>query len=173
MIFGKLNISKGRAAFLFLVVSAYGLLYLWDPHRGAEAMRTSVDLSISMIPSLFAVFILMAVTASFLDTNRVRKLVGTGAGLRGWLLAVSGGVLSSGPIYLWYPLLADLRERGMGDGFTAAFLSARAVKLPLLPVMAFAFGWGFTIGFSLLLLLFSFFGGIATERIVAEWDDAR
>jgi len=27
--------------------------------------------------------------------------------MKGWLIAILSGILSSGPIYLWYPLLAD------------------------------------------------------------------
>jgi hypothetical protein len=56
----------------------------------------------------------------------------------------------------------------MREGFLSAFLLARAVKLPLLPVMAFSFGWVFTSVFSLLLLSASFLGGMMMERILAK-----
>lgn len=145
---------------------AYGIVAFLDREIAWSALLKSLDLLRSIVPALLAVFTLMTLSSIFLDTERIRRLVGTGSGIKGWSVVIFGGMLSSGPIYLWYPLLADLRERGMNDGFTAGFLFARAVKLPLLPVMAFAFGWTFTIIFSLLLLLFSLLGGIATEKLM-------
>ncbi len=42
-------------------------------------------------------------------------------GANKWLFAIIGGILSEGPIYVWYPLLADLKEKGFGYGFVACF----------------------------------------------------
>lgn len=162
---GMLN---GRTLFLVAVVVAYAVVFVVAPDRVWEAFRKSAGLFSGILPSLLGVFVLMTLSDAFLDTKRVTRAVGSGSGAKGWLLAIFGGVLSSGPIYLWYPLLADLRERGMREGYAAAFLLARAVKLPLLPLMAFSFGWSFVGTFSVLLLLFSFLGGIATEALVAK-----
>lgn len=55
------------------------------------------------------------------------------------------GVLSAGPAYAWYTLLAGLRGQDMRRALVAAFLYARAVKLPLLPIMAHYFGMAYTV----------------------------
>ena len=81
-----------------------------------------------------------SITAGNLKT--VSKYVGKGSGIKGWSLAISTGILSHGPIYVWYPLLKDLRDRGMRSGLIAAFLYSRAIniKIPLLPLIVYYFG---------------------------------
>jgi hypothetical protein len=46
-----------------------------------------------------------------------------------------------GPIYAWYPLLKELREKGAANSLIAIFLGNRAVKPFLLPIMISYFGW--------------------------------
>jgi len=70
--------------------------------------------------------------------------MGKESGTKGWVLAIITGILSHGPVYIWYPLLKDLREQGMRTGLVAVFLYNRAIKIPLLPVMIFYFGIEFT-----------------------------
>jgi uncharacterized membrane protein YraQ (UPF0718 family) len=161
------KLFNGRAVFFVGVVVAYGIVLVTVPDQAKEAIWKSLSLLLGVLPALIGVFVLMTLSELILDTKRLTRVVGSGSGTRGWILAISGGVLSSGPIYLWYPLLADLRERGMREGYVAAFLLARAVKLPLLPVMAFSFGWVFVIAFSLLLFVASLLGGMVSERLLS------
>ena len=53
---------------------------------------------------------------------------------------MSAGVVSLGPMYLWYHMLGELKEKGVRTPLLAAFLYSRAVKIPMLPVMAHYFG---------------------------------
>ncbi|KAF5428632.1 putative membrane protein YraQ, UPF0718 family [Candidatus Methanophagaceae archaeon] len=82
----------------------------------------------------------MALLDYFLHPKTVSKYVGRGSGIKGWFLAIFTGILSHGPIYVWYPLLKDLRDRGMKSGLIAAFLYSRAIKIPLLPLRVYYFG---------------------------------
>lgn len=97
----------------------------------------------------------------FVTPKTVRKYVGEGSGLKGWFLAISTGVLSHGPIYVWYPLLRDLRDQGMKNGLVAAFLYNRAIKLPLLPLMIYYFGALFVA----ILLIYMIIGSIFQGKI--------
>ncbi|MGM0489612.1 MAG: hypothetical protein ACQESR_22985 [Planctomycetota bacterium] len=58
-----------------------------------------------------------------------------------------------GPIHAWYPFLNELREKGVSDFHLANFLGCRAVKIPLLPLMAAYFGWLFTLVISAMMVL--------------------
>ncbi len=71
--------------------------------------------------------------------------MGKESGIKGWVFAIFTGILSHGPVYVWFPLLKDLRKQGMRTGLVAVFLYNRAIKIPLLPVMIFYFGIEFTI----------------------------
>lgn len=58
-----------------------------------------------------------------------------------------------GPIYAWYPLLKELREKGAGLFPIAVFLYCRAVKPFLLPIMISYFGWQYVIILTVLTVL--------------------
>jgi uncharacterized membrane protein YraQ (UPF0718 family) len=62
-----------------------------------------------------------------------------------------------GPIYAWYPLLKELRNKGAENTLIALFLSNRAVKPLLMPVLISYFGWTY----ALILTVFSVLGSIA------------
>jgi len=73
-----------------------------------------------------------------------------------------------GPVYAWYPMLRELRQKGMRNGLIAAFLYSRAVKLPLLPLMIHYFGVAYAVVLSLYLIAFSILSGIVIERLTYQ-----
>ena len=90
----------------------------------------------------------------------------------GWLTAIVGGVLSTGPVYPWYALLQDLREKGMKTSLAAVFLYSRAVKLPLLPLLVHYFGITYTMVLIGYLIMFSVISGLVMERIQSVHTEA-
>jgi len=97
-----------------------------------------------------------------LNPKTVSKYVGKRSGVKGWILAILMGILSHGPIYVWYPLLKELREHGMRSGLIAAFIYNRSIKIPLLPLMIYYFG---TI-YVALLSIFIVIGSIISGKII-------
>src|SRR4030042_6776108 len=117
-------------AFFFLSVIAYGILGIYDFDLLKNALSALAGLIARIAPILLLVFIVMFLTNLFSQSNRLVRFLGKGSGLRGWMVAIGGGIASSGPIYMWYPLLSDLKGKGMKDSFIAAFLYNRGVKIP-------------------------------------------
>lgn len=74
--------------------------------------------------------------------------------------------LSHGPIYLWYPLLKELRNQGMRSGLVAVFLYNRAIKIPLLPLMVYYFGAIFVVVLLIYMIIASMVEGEIIEMIV-------
>jgi len=126
--------------FLVSVIFLYLLLFFFDSESIYNSLKESGNIIIQIIPVLLLVILFMALLDYFLHPKTVSKYVGIGSGIKGWFLAISTGILIHGPIYVWYPLLKDLRDKGMKSGLIAAFLYSRAIKIPLLPVMAYYFG---------------------------------
>lgn len=159
--------EKMDAGMILCLLSAafYVALSLWDLPLAKQALTAFGRLTIRILPVLLLVFALMFFSNLLLGQDRVARFVGQGSGLRGWIFAVAGGILSSGPIYMWYPLLSDLRAQGMSERFMAAFLYNRAVKIPLIPMMAFYFGWSFTLVLSVYMVLLSVANGVVVERL--------
>lgn len=133
-----------------------------------NALLTFLKLIERLLPILAVVFGLMFFSNLFLQTKRVNSYLGKESGLKGWLIAIFGGILSTGPIYMWYPLLGDLKEKGMRTSLIAAFLYNRAVKIPLLPVIIYYFGGLFTFVLTGYMIIFSIVNGFMVERIGGE-----
>lgn len=151
--------------FLFLVALAYGVTAAFEPERAREAIGTFLPMLGEMLPAFAVVFVLMFLVELFLNPERVASWVGNRSGLRGWLVAIVAGMLSTGPVYAWYALLAEMRTKGMRTAMLAAFLYARAIKLPLLPLLAHYFGVRYMLVLSLFIAGFSVLNGLAMERI--------
>lgn len=165
------SIPKGWL-FLVVVLLLYGAVALID----RNALRQAVDVSVSIARQVLPVFgIVLALTFLFhwlIKPKQVTRHLGQEAGLTGWALAAIGGLLSMGPIYMWFPLLADLWAQGMRTALVATFLYNRAIKLPLLPFLVHYFGWRFVVVLTAYMLIFSVLNGLIVERFVSARPNA-
>jgi len=152
-------------AFLFLVVMGYVILGIFDFALLTDVLTVLIRLIVRIAPILLIVFVVMFLANLFFENKSVSRFLGKGSGFRGWMIAVVGGIVSSGPIYMWYPLLSDLKEKGMKDSLIATFLYNRAVKIPLLLLMVHYFGWDFTLTLSIYMILFSVVNGVVVQRL--------
>jgi len=94
------------------------------------------------------IYLILLVLNLFITPVHVSRFMGSGAGVRGVLLSAVAGIISMGPIFAWYPFLESLRIKGASDFHLANFLSHRAVKPALLPMMIIYFGWRFSLVFT-------------------------
>ncbi|MCK4743853.1 MAG: hypothetical protein KAT25_08540 [Sulfuriflexus sp.] len=161
------NTKKGRCGWLFLaiVLLIYGVTALFDSELTLKAMTSFIHLLDKVLPVLLIVFILIFIVNLLLEPALVKKYLGSRSGIMGWLTAIVGGVLSTGPIYPWYALLKDLREKGMKTSLAAVFLYSRAIKLPLLPMLVHYFGITYTMVLVIYLIVFSIISGLVIEQI--------
>jgi len=161
-------LEKINKKWLFLII--VGIIYLGFAFANMSltqnALSEFVLLLKKIIPILIMVFILMFLSNFFLNPKKISKLIGKNAGTKGWLISIASGIVSSGPIYMWYPLLADLKTKGMKNSFIAAFLYNRAVKIPMLPMMIYYFGLPFTIIITIYMVLFSIINGVLVEKLI-------
>jgi len=158
----------GGWLFLAGVILAHGATALVEPDLARQALASFVAMLREVAPVLVLVFVLMFLAERFLTPARTRAWLGRRSGLRGWLLAVVAGVISTGPVYTWYALLAELREKGMRTALVAVLLYARAIKLPLLPLLAHYFGLRYMLVLSLLIAGFSIVNGLVMERLLRQ-----
>lgn len=148
--------------FLGLVIVLYIILFFLNPKNAYDSFKASGEIFIKLIPVLFLVVLLMGLLNFFLKPKTVSKYLGKGSGIKGWVLAISTGILSHGPIYVWYPLLKELRKEGMRTGLVAVFLYNRAIKIPVLPVMIYYFG----IEFAVILLIWMVIASLIQGKVI-------
>ncbi len=151
--------------FLASVLFLYLLVFLLQPAMARRAVQVTGTLLVRVLPVLVVILLFMAAITHFVSPKAVRRYVGKGSGPKGWLLAILTGILSHGPIYVWYPLLKDLRDQGMKKGLIAVFLYNRAIKIPLLPLMVYYFGVAFVVVLLSYMILASIIEGALIDVI--------
>jgi len=155
---------------LFPVAMAiiYGILFVVMPDKVSVALRSSGNIFLNMLIPLCSVFVIMLILNLFLKPAQIARFLGKGAGIKSVLLSVVAGIISTGPIYAWYPLLRDLRKKGAGSSPVAIFLYNRAVKPFLLPVMIGYFGWEYVVILTVCMILGSFVIGYALNSLTSD-----
>ncbi len=152
--------KKQRKPFAFhgtillpVVILVYCALFFSDSTTALAALLKSGKVLLKILPIIAAVILFTAVINYFLQPKQIAKHLGKEAGIKGWLWSLCVGLISHGPMYIWFPMLEDLRSHGMRDGLIVVFFAARTIKLPLLPMMIDYFGWTFTLVLSVYILI--------------------
>jgi len=162
--------AKRFSGWLFLAVvgGVYLLVDFFNPSLAREALSSFELLLIRIVPILLLVFALLFLASLFLERKWLARHLGEATGVGGWILAVVCGILSVGPLYAWYPLLGELKEKGMSGALITAFLYSRALKLPLLPLMAHYFGLAYTVLFAVSILAASVLTGWLIGMLIGD-----
>ncbi len=162
--------KPGRGPWIFMFISLFLFfpLYLADKEKAALAMGKFVHLAMEILPMLLVVFVLMALINIFLKTSTMVKYMGKGSGIKGWFIAIVAGILSVGALYLWYPVLRNLMQKGVKPGLAAAFLYNRGIKLPWLPLMVLYFGLKYVIVLTAVTVVVSILQGVIIDFLITE-----
>jgi uncharacterized membrane protein YraQ (UPF0718 family) len=158
--------QKIGTVMLVVVLILYLLAWIFNTDAALIALQSTLDILKIIAPILLVIILIMGVINSYIHPKKLTRYLGTKSGIKGWFIAVIAGVLSHGPGYVWYPMLSDLREHGAKDGLIAAFIYARSVKLPWIPVMISYFGITFTIILTFFTLLGAIVQGMILQRLM-------
>ena len=148
---------------LVIVLIIYGLFFVGNNQAAQLALQKSGNIFMKILPILLVVILLTSLFNFLLPPQQVAKYLGRDSGGKGWFWVLIAGVISHGPMYIWYPLLEDLRSQGMKDAFIVVFFASRTIKIPLLPMMIDYFGLTFTLILSFYLLVGAVIQGLILE----------
>jgi uncharacterized membrane protein YraQ (UPF0718 family) len=164
----KTNQLKNGTKFLITVISIYLILGLFDFDLVKNGLYYTSNIFLKISPILLLLVFINFLINRYFDSKIIVKYLGQEAGLKGWLLAIIGGILVSGPPYILFPLLKDLKKKGMNNALLAVFLYNRNVKIPFLPVMIYYFGLTYTVIISFYIIIFSIFNGLLINFFLKE-----
>jgi len=158
---------SGAWFFFIFIVTLYLLLFFVNPSLCISSLVFFRQILIKIIPIFLLVWFLMVIANYFITPKFVFKYFDKKSANK-WFFAIIVGILSEGPIYIWYPLLADLKKKGLDYGFIACFLYNRAIKLPILPAAIYYFGWKYILILAIIIIMASIGQGIIINRIIKE-----
>ena len=160
--------SRSGLVMLGIVAVLYVVLAILHPGTTMDALKESLGILEMILPIILVVFFLMGLLNLSMDEKKVVKHIGEESGIKGWVIALVGGILSHGPGYVWYPMLQNLREQGARAGLVVAFVYARAIKIPWIPLMISYFGWAFTLVYTFYVVLGAWLQGVIADRLKSE-----
>jgi uncharacterized membrane protein YraQ (UPF0718 family) len=159
----KKNNSSFPVIFLGIVIGIYCIVAMMDTAIALHALETFGGILRQIIPVLVLVCALMFLIDLFIKPKAIAKYLGSESGIFGWIVAIIAGIIATGPVYVWYSVLADFREKGMRTALAGVFLYMRSVKLPFMPVMIYYFGGLYTAVLTIYLIGFSVVVGLICE----------
>jgi uncharacterized membrane protein YraQ (UPF0718 family) len=162
---GRETKNSFRYMYIFplVVMAVYVVLFIIIPDKALEALKSSGQISLNILLPLVMVFVVTLVLNLFIKPVQIVRLLGSRKNIKGILLSIVAGLISMGPIYVWYPMLKDLKEKGAGNMHIAVFLYNRAVKPVLLPVMIAYFGWIYVVILTLVTVAASVVNGYLVD----------
>jgi len=143
----------------------YLIIALFNFNIVPQSLIEFKKISYQVLPILVLVFVFIFLANLFLDKKNTIKYLTQPNKFKKYFLAIFFGILSSGPIYMWYPLLSDLKKKGAGNDILAIFLYNRAVKIPLIPMIIYYFGLPFLIIMTILMIFFSVISGLIINKL--------
>jgi len=158
------EINKGWY-FLGIVILFYVITGVFNLNLIFKSFIFTLKIIKNIIPVFIIVFSLLVFVNYYINPKTIAKYLGKSSGIKRWFFAVIGGIISTGPIYMWYPMLKELRNHGVNYGFISTFLYNRAVKPALIPLLIFYFGLKFTIILTGVMIVMSVLQGIIFEKM--------
>jgi len=152
--------------FLLIIIFLWFVILMINPNKVFEAWKVFIGILLKIIPVILLMFALMIFINYCIRQNTLIKYLGRDSGFQGWIISAIAGILSTGPIYLWYPLLNDMQKKGVRNGLIVTFIYNRAIKLPLLPLLIMYFGLVYASILTVVVIIASFIQGYLTEKII-------
>lgn len=156
------NKLKG-VRFLALVCIAYLVLFMTNSQQAQQSLVRALGVIRQILPIISVIVLINALINWWLPAKKMAQLFKKQDVKKTWGLAAIAGILSHGPMYLWYPMLADLRKSGVPEGTVVTYFYARAIKLPLLPLMIDYFGVIFSSVLVVYILIAALLQGLGVQ----------
>ena len=111
------------------------LLYIIFPEKILSTLDISQRYGIEMITIFPAVLILMGLADVWVPKSLINKYLGKNSGLKGILLSIFLGTLPTGPLYIAFPIAAELLRKKARISNVMIFLGVWAsLKIPQISV---------------------------------------
>jgi uncharacterized membrane protein YraQ (UPF0718 family) len=150
---------------MLIVMAIYILLYFINATKTIDSLKHFAKNTISIIPIFLFVIVLTAIINYYFPKEKTAKLLQGKSNFATYSISLIAGIVSHGPVFAWFPLLKDLKDKGVKKGGLVTFFYGRGIKLTLLPVMISYFGFLYTMIFIAYIAAFAILQGILFEKV--------
>jgi len=153
--------------FVLTMLISYTMLYYLNPIAFNNTINFFLKIIKNILPLFVIIFFLMIIMNFFVTAKLITKHF-KDKKIKAWFYSIFFGVISTGPIYMWYPLLKTAHHKGVNHGLISCFLYNRAIKIFLFPIMIFYFGIKYILILSTLMIIMSVIQGITINKLLKE-----
>ena len=166
----KENIKKTAKTIIFWILILAFFRYFF-PDRFPTAVAMSSRYLEEMILVFPAILIIMGLADRWVPTTLVEKYLGHNSSFKGKFTAVFLGTLPTGPMYIAFPIAAELLRKKASLSNVIIFLGVWAsLKVPQLGIEIQFLGLKFSILRFILTLISIFLIGIIMEKMIDTED---
>jgi len=160
------ELIKSAVIYIVLAIVVWGITSILSPSGGAEVTKTVAKTFKDVLSIIFAIFILIGLIQVWLTPEQISKVLGKEAGWKGLALSATLPMILGGSLFVIFPLLKTLREKGARTSSVVAFLFAWSAKAPLLPLEIKFLGWHFAVLRIVLIPILAIVGGLISEWLI-------
>jgi len=148
-----------KSGIIMLIVTAfiYGIFFYFFPDKTDIAFMKSLHIFEKLLLVLLIIFVFTILSNMFINKDKIIKYFSNS--FRGYFTSLFASWVAMGPTYAWYPLLSNLKEKGIKDSVLVVFLFARGIKPIWIPLMIVFFGVKYTIIFIFVVSMFAVLQG--------------
>ncbi len=157
------------AKYLMVIIVILFSLYYFFPTKITAGLDISANYGIEMIAIFPAVIVLMGLADVWIPKSLINKYLGEESGIKGIILSIIMGTLPTGPVYIAFPIAAELLRKKARISNVMIFLGVWASsKIPQVGVEINFLGFKFAMLRLVFTLISLIIIGYLIEYIINE-----
>jgi uncharacterized membrane protein YraQ (UPF0718 family) len=167
------KILKDALIYIIVTLVIWGVMAIISPGKGLLAGETAFKTFVNSVEIVVGVLLIVGWIQVWVGPQTMSKFIGEKAGWKGLALASTVPMFMGGSLFIIFPLLKTLRDKGASMACTMAFISAWGGKAPLLPLEIEFLGWKFAVLRILFIIPFAIIMGISSQFILDKLQKRR
>lgn len=144
-----------------------------SPAKGLIVGEIALDTWIKSIKIIIGVLLIVGWIQVWVGPQTMSRFLGKRAGWKGLALASTVPIFMGGSLFIIFPLLKTLRDKGASIACIMAFITAWGGKAPLLPLEIEFLGWKFAVLRLFLVFPFAAGMGLLSQFILDKWPERK
>jgi len=162
----KLKDKFWNYLFFCIVLLLYLIIAIFDFNYFIICITYFIKTFIKQIlPLLFIVYFFIFIFNLLIKNKNIYNKISNSKNTTKYFFVIIFWILSTWPVYMWYPILQKLHKNGLRHEHIATFIYSRAIKIPFLTIMIFYFWIKYTLVFNLTILFLSILSWITINLL--------
>jgi uncharacterized membrane protein YraQ (UPF0718 family) len=164
----KKSSFNAKYVFLIVICLAYLVASLINAEKATLAFKNFLIHFFSFLPIFVVMMIMMQLVQLFVHKKDLISKLKKISGKKQKFVYILAGIFSMGPLYVWFPLLKNLKDKNISMGNLASFIYARSIKPIFFPVLFYYFDWKYILSLFISLFIFALIQGFVVDYLLEK-----